>query len=58
MVIDCDKCELRTVACSDCVVSFLLDVSPAVDLDGEQRQALTVLAGSGLVPPLRLVAGQ
>lgn len=54
MHIDCDRCEMRGLACSDCVVSVLL--GPIDDeLGGEERQALGVLADAGLVPPLRLV---
>jgi hypothetical protein len=69
MIIDCDACAVRGPACGDCVVSVLLggprvrgDVSPPVsgvpvpvELDCAERAALAVLAGCGLVPPLRLV---
>jgi hypothetical protein len=53
--IDCDSCLVRGPACSDCVVSVLLGPPPAVGFDDDERAALAVLAGSGLVPPLRLV---
>lgn len=60
MFIDCDMCAVRRLACADCVVSVLLgaptaatDVRP--ELDQAEQAALAVLAGSGLVPPLRLV---
>jgi hypothetical protein len=54
--IDCDTCEVRGDACGDCVVTFLLGAPPeGVDIDAQERQALEVLAASGLVPPLRLV---
>lgn len=53
--VDCDTCEVRGLACSDCVVTVLLGVTPTA-LDDEDRRALGVLADSGLVPPLRLVA--
>lgn len=57
MVIDCDSCEVRgPAACGDCVVSVLIGPPRGVELDDEHRAALDVLAGSGLVPPLRLVA--
>lgn len=56
MIIDCNSCEVRGLACSDCVVSVLLGPPATVDLDDGERAALGVLAGSGLVPPLRLVA--
>ena len=56
MLIDCDSCEVRGLACGDCVVTVLLGAPPeGVILDDEERRALEVLAGSGLVPPLRLV---
>lgn len=54
MHIDCDRCEMRGLACSDCVVSVLLGPIDT-ELGGEERQALGVLADAGLVPPLRLV---
>ncbi len=69
MLIDCDTCLMRDLACGDCVITVLLDPGRAdpgrvrpghaepglTELDGEDRAALAVLASSGLVPPLRLV---
>ena len=56
MLIDCDGCAVRDLACADCVVTVLLGGPPgAVDVDDEERRALDVLADSGLVPRLRLV---
>jgi hypothetical protein len=56
MLIDCDVCRVRGPACGDCVVTVLLGSTPqGVHLDPEERDALDVLAASGLVPPLRLV---
>ena len=56
MLIDCDGCALRDLACADCVVTVLLGGPPGVvDVDDEERRALDVLADSGLVPRLRLV---
>lgn len=56
MLIDCDSCVMRDLACADCVVTFLLGAPPGgVDVDDEERRALAVLADSGLVPHLRLV---
>ena len=56
MLIDCDGCAMRDLACADCVVTVLLGGPPgAVDVDDEERRALDVLADSGLVPRLRLV---
>jgi hypothetical protein len=59
MHIDCDTCEVKGLACGDCVVTYLLGSAPdgvaRVELDQQDRAALEVLAASGLVPPLRLV---
>ena len=54
MNIDCDSCEVRGLASGDCVVSALLGGPPS-ELDDGERAAIEALAGSGLVPPLRLV---
>jgi hypothetical protein len=57
VLIDCDSCAVRGLACGDCVVTVLLGVSPAgVELDAAEQAAISVLADQGLVPPLRLVA--
>lgn len=53
--IDCDTCLVRGLACHDCVVTALLGPPEELSLDLEEQRALEVLAGSGLVPPLRLV---
>jgi hypothetical protein len=56
MLIDCDTCVARDVACGDCVMTVLLGTpSVRVDLDDEEQAAIDHLAGAGLVPPLRLV---
>jgi hypothetical protein len=56
VLIDCDGCAVRDLACDDCVVTVLLGGPPgAVEVDEQERQALDVLADSGLVPRLRLV---
>jgi len=65
MLIDCDSCTERPRACGECVVSVLLGMpgergpgervpGPGPELDADERGALEVLAGAGLVPPLRL----
>ncbi|HEY7485945.1 MAG TPA: hypothetical protein VH912_15885 [Streptosporangiaceae bacterium] len=57
MLIDCDNCEVRDIACSGCVVSTLLGVSGhGVEIDERELEALDVLADLGLVPPLRHTA--
>ena len=56
MLIDCDGCAVRDLACGDCVVTVLLGPpSGVVEVDDGERRALEVLADSGLVPRLRLV---
>ncbi len=58
MLIDCDRCEVRGLACSDCVVSVLLGTpEDGAELDRAEQEAIDVLADAGLVPPLRLVVG-
>ena len=54
--IDCDTCVVRGPACNDCVVTVLLGPPPELAFDDEEQRALQVLAGSGLVPPLRMVS--
>ena len=57
MLIDCDQCELRDVACSDCVVTALLGKpSPRCEIGEAELRALRVLADAKLVAPLRLRA--
>ncbi len=53
--IDCDTCEVRGLACHDCVVTVLLGPPPELTIDEEEQRALEVLAEGGLVPPLRMV---
>lgn len=54
VLIDCDSCTVRPLACSGCVVSVLLGPPGDAVLDDDDRGAVEVLAASGLVPPLRL----
>ena len=56
MIIDCDRCRMRDLACHDCVVTVLLGPpGGAVEgFDPEERAALGALADGGLIPPLRL----
>jgi hypothetical protein len=56
LTIDCASCLARPAACGDCIVSVLL--GPPGAIGGEEQAAFAVLAGSGLVPPLRLVTGR
>jgi hypothetical protein len=58
VIVDCDTCAVRGPDCADCVVTFLLgppDWLATEGLPGAEMAALAVLAGSGLVPPLRLI---
>jgi hypothetical protein len=54
MLADCDRCELRDVACADCLITALPDGQAGLG-DAEWR-ALRVLAEAGLLPPLRFTA--
>ena len=56
VLIDCDACSARDVACNDCVVRVLLGKSDgSVEFDDAENMAVGALAAQGLVPPLRLV---
>ena len=56
MLIDCDTCRMRDVACGDCVISLLLGApEDSSDLCAEEAAAFGALAAGGLAPPLRLV---
>ena len=46
---------MKNIACSDCVVTAMLGPIPT-SLE-EHKEVLDVLAGAGLVSPLRLVIG-
>lgn len=54
MIIDCDRCEMRDVACDDCVVTALLGARPGDEIGEETAVAIANLAEGGLVAPLRL----
>lgn len=56
MVIDCGTCVVAGLACQDCVVSVLLGAPDLPVVADEHVVALSVLADSGLVPPLRLIS--
>jgi hypothetical protein len=56
MIVDCDRCQVRGLACQDCVITVLLGAPPSgVELDGTERLALDTLAEAGMVPHLQLV---
>jgi hypothetical protein len=62
MLIDCDTCIARGLACGDCVVTAIFATASAgeptevIELDDAERDAVNTLAAAGLVPPLRLVS--
>jgi hypothetical protein len=59
MIIDCASCVARPAACSDCVVSVVLGAHPdGIALDTDEQTAVAVLAGGGLVPPLRMMPAE
>lgn len=55
LIIDCDRCQVRGDACSECVVSVLLGAPSSVEWDRAERRAVDALADAGMVPRLRLV---
>ncbi len=55
MLIDCDTCAMRDIACSDCVITMLFGGSSQTELDDDECRAVDLLAEAGLVAPLRLV---
>lgn len=57
MLVDCEQCELRDIACPDCVVMALRPAAPGrreIEIGEAEARALRVLADAKLVPPLRL----
>jgi hypothetical protein len=54
MIIDCDSCVVRGLACEDCVVSVLLGVPENVEIDVLEQRAIDALGRAGIVPRLRL----
>jgi hypothetical protein len=55
VLIDCDRCAVRDIACSDCVVTALLRMpGPQHEIGEAESRALRVLADARLVAPLRL----
>jgi hypothetical protein len=61
MIINCESCVMRDIACGDCVVSVLLEIKPAAgknaELSNKQQLAINNLAKFGIVPPLRFDTG-
>jgi hypothetical protein len=58
LTIDCDECAMQgTVACDDCVVTFICSREPgeAVVVDVAEERAIRLLSDAGLLPGLRHV---
>ena len=55
MIIDCDTCTMRDLACKECVVSFLID-TPSIE--AEDSRVIDLLASRGMIPPLRFENGE
>lgn len=53
--IDCNSCLVRGPGCSDCVVTAILGPIDDLTLSHEEQLAISTLANTGLVAPLRLV---
>lgn len=49
MFVDCATCPVRGRSCDDCIVPVLLDAHPGMPLDDEERRAVDVFVGAGLV---------
>ena len=54
MLVECDRCQMRGIACADCVVTVTTPEGVPGTLGPEELRALSVLADAGMVPPLRL----
>jgi hypothetical protein len=54
LIIDCDTCLARDVACHDCVVNVIFHEG-LLDLSDEEAEAIGNLAEAGLIPKLRMV---
>ena len=56
MIVDCDSCIMKDLACGDCVVTMLLgDAQVSVS---EHSGVFEVLAQAKLTAPLRLIVNE
>lgn len=63
ILVDCDRCEVRGDACTDCVISVLFGAPPVAapvdasvaDWDADEQRAIDALIAGGLVSGLRLL---
>jgi hypothetical protein len=55
MIIECETCTMREIACDDCVISslLLLPVSDETEVSDRTVDALKLLSSRGIVAPLR-----
>jgi hypothetical protein len=51
MTVECERCEVRGIACGNCAATFIVTADPG--LGPAELRALTVLANAGMIPPLR-----
>jgi hypothetical protein len=54
VTVDCGRCVLRAVACSDCLIGALVGPPRPVEWDETELRAIEALVEGGLVPKLRL----
>ncbi|HUO46590.1 MAG TPA: hypothetical protein VM470_07145 [Acidimicrobiia bacterium] len=57
MLIDCETCLARDIACHDCVVNVIFHEG-LLDLSQDEAEAISHLAEAGLIPRLRLVEAE
>ena len=57
MLIDCRKCIMREIACSECVVSTLLAIpdSSLPDVSEGTAEAIELLSSRGILRPIRFL---
>lgn len=54
MIINCEDCAVRDIACGDCVVTVVLSTpTGGLEVGPDERHALSALAAVGLLPRLR-----
>jgi hypothetical protein len=53
MTIQCDRCEVRGLACGNCAATAI--IGDEGDLGPAELRALRALADAGMIPPLRYV---
>ncbi len=49
MLMDCAGCPARERHCDDCIVPVLFDARPGLPLDADERRAVDVFVGAGLL---------